>query len=189
MRNDGRNVHAGNAGEVVEDLRAVSGPHAGADRHRPQLLDGIHRVFRRADVDEIFNADARIEPVGRLHLTAAAQAQQNGIRHALLGQAEVGGFGTVNGNLELCPIVRLLHAHVHRTGYFFDFTGQFFGDGVVRNLIASDNLHVKGRGQAEIQRLAHDVRRQEINHRAGKFAIQAFAQFADVTFRRRVAGF
>ena len=135
------------------------------------------------------NADFRIQPVGRLHLAAAAQAEQNGIGHVLLGQAHFGGLDAVHGNVELRPVVRLLHAHVHRAGNLFDFIGEPRGDGAVVGLVAADHLHVERRGQAEVQGLADNVRGQEIKHGARELAVQSRAQAAHVIFRGRVAGF
>ena len=162
MRDDRRDVHARDARQVGQNLRVTRARLVGADRHGVELLHGIHGVFRRADVDEILNADFRINPVGRLHLAAAAQAEQNGIGHVLFRQAQFRRLGTVNGNAELRPVVRLLHAHVHRAGNLFDLLRESHGDGVVGGLVAADDLHVERRGQAEIQRLADDVRRQKI---------------------------
>ncbi len=189
MRDNRRDVHARNARQIRQNLRVTRARLIGADRHRVELLHGIHGVFRRAHVDEILNADFRINPVSRLHLGAAAQAEQNRIGHVLFRQAEFRRFGTVNGNAELRPVVRLLHAHVHRAGNFFDLLRELHGDGMAGGLIASDDLHVERRGQTEIQRLAYDVRRQKIKSRAGKLTVQPLAQLADVIFRRRVAGF
>jgi hypothetical protein len=52
-----------------------------------------------------------------------------------------------------------------------------------------DQLHVERRGQAEVQRLAHDVRRQKIKHGAREIRGSSRARKpAHIIFRRRVAG-
>ena len=106
----------------------------------------------------------------------------------MFGQSKFGGLDAVNGNVELRQVVRLLHAHVHRAGNCFDLIRQPHGERAVFDLVGADDLHVKRRGQAEVERLAHNVRRQKINHHAGKFAAQPRAQPPHIIRRGRVAG-
>jgi hypothetical protein len=40
------------------------------------------------DIDRILNSELWIEPVGRLHLAASAQAEENGVGHVTLGKAD-----------------------------------------------------------------------------------------------------
>ena len=68
--------------------------------------------------------------------------------------------------LQLRLIRRLLHAHIHRAGNLADFVRQVCGDLAVSCLIAPGDLNIERRRQAEIQRLADDVRGQEIKGRA-----------------------
>ena len=49
-----------------------------------------------------------------------------------------------------------------------------------------DDLDVQRRGNAEIQRLADNVGREEIKQIAGKFAVELEAKLADVLIGRRM---
>ena len=76
MREHRRLHGARDGGDVGENLSAARAGRAGVDGRGVQRLDGIHRVFRHAGVDEILHAEFLVHPVRRRHLAAAAQAQQ-----------------------------------------------------------------------------------------------------------------
>src|ERR1700722_4670721 len=78
--------------------------------------------------------------------------------------------------LDLGLVARLLNAYVHRPGNLAKFVHQTRSHFPVFDLIAANYLDVKRRGQTEIDRLAHNVRRQKIKCRPGKIVVQAEPQ-------------
>ena len=183
-----RSARAVEGGEVSEDLCVALAWVTGADGHRVQGREGIHRVLGRADVDEILNAVARVEPVARLHLAAAAEIEQDGVGDVFFGETQFHCLRPVDGHVQFRQVGGLLHAHVYRAVDATDFLREPRGDLAVFHLVAPDDLHVERRGQAEVERLTHDVGREEIKHRAGELAVEARAQTAGVFRRRGVAG-
>ena len=142
-----------------------------------------HPILRHPDVQEILDANTRIEPVSRLDLGAAAQIEQNRIGDVLLGKAELGSLRPVNGELESRQIRRLLHPHVHGSAHMADFVGNRGGDLLVAGQVTAQHLNVERRRQPKIDGLADDVRRQEIKSGAGKIAIEREAQIPDIIRR------
>ena len=165
-----------NAGEVGEELAAADARLVRGDRHGLQIGERIHAVFRRAHVHEVLHADAAIEPVAGLDLRAAAQAEQDRARDVALAQADLRGFRAIDVKGEPLQISRLLHAHIHGAADVSDLLRERGGDAAIVVQVAADDLDVERRGQSEIDRLRDDVRRQEVEDRAGKLLVQAQPQ-------------
>ena len=81
MRIDGLAGRATEGGEVAEDLTIACAGNGGADRHRFEPGQRRRRRLGHTDIDEILHPAARIEPVSRCYLAAAAQCEQHRIGH------------------------------------------------------------------------------------------------------------
>ena len=147
-----------------------------------QLGHGVEPVLRRLDGDVVADAVARIEiEVGR-GLEAAAERDQQALRHVLLGEADGSGAGAVDIDGHVGIVEGLLDARVGGAGNVADLVEHVFGQGAVAVEIGPDDLDVDGRGQAEVENLGHDVDGQHVEGDAGILAGQHAAQAA----RRRL---
>ena len=72
MREHRRHGGARDGRDVGENLAAARAGCPGVDGRGIERLDGIHRVFRHAGIDEILHAETLVQPVRRLNLAAAA---------------------------------------------------------------------------------------------------------------------
>src|ERR1017187_1901531 len=125
-----------------------------------------------------------MEPITGLHLAAAAQAEQNRVGNVSLQEPELRGFGSINGELKPLQIARLLDPQVHRAANVPNPVSNLRGNPLIARHISAKHLNVKRRGEAEVNGLAHDVRRQEVKRDARKIPVQCQTQIADILRRR-----
>ena len=147
-----------------------------------QFGGGGHAVFGRLHDDGIVHAVLRIDPVIRRELHVAAQRDQQAVGDVLLGEAKLIGARAVHVEAQLGCVDDLVQVDVHRAGNVRQARGDLAGQRVVGGRVGerADHLHVDGRGQSEIEDLAHDIGRLEEEGEVGKLAVQAQAQIADV---------
>src|SRR5205807_8027899 len=186
VRVNGLTVGAGIRGDVCQQLFVATAGNSSAHRHRVEIGKRSHSIFRRANVQEILNSNAGIEPVCGLHLAAAAQAEQNRTGDVAFGKPQFRSLGPVNRELEALQITRLLNPHVQRSGNMSKFFCNVSGDLLIACQVSSEHLDVVGSGQPEVNGLADDVCREEIKRYARKVAIQGKPQISDVVSRRAV---
>ena len=146
-------------------------------------------TFRDPDIDEILDAGGVIEPVGRRHLAAAAQREQDGTGHIPLAEPELHRLCSIDVELESLQVVRLLNPHINGAANLTDFLSYRIGHLLIDGLISSDNLNIQRRWKSEVKRLADDVGRQEVKSCPGEVAVQTQTQVANVIRCRLVLGF
>ena len=79
-------------------------------------------------------------------------------------------LSALDGKLELRLVEKLIHMGVHRAGDLANLIRDLLRDGEIPGHVHADELHVDGRGKAEVQYLADDVRRLEEELHAGIIA-------------------
>ena len=109
-------------------------------------------------------------------LEAAAQRDQQALRHILLRQPGGCGARAVHVDRQIGIVERLLDARVDRAGHIAHFVQHALGEGAIGIKIGPDDLDIDGRGQAEVENLGHDVHGQRVERDAGIFAGQHVAQ-------------
>src|SRR5256886_12768765 len=129
---------------------------------------------------EILDASVVIEPVGRCHLAATAQREQDGTGHISLAEPELHRLCSIDVELESLQVVRLLNPYINRSADLTYFLGDGIRDLLVDRLISSDNLNIQRRWKSEVKRLADDVGRQEVKGCTGKFTVQTETQIANI---------
>ena len=131
----------------------------------------VHVLDRGLHDDRIGDAHHRIDPVVRGDRAAAAQRRQHIAGDILLRQAQFGGAGAVHVQVQFGHVGHLLNVNIHGARNLRDAGGDRFGEIVVRRVVA-DDADVDGSGQAEVQDLAHHVRRLEVEGDVGEFFVQ-----------------
>ena len=121
-------------------------------------------------------------------MKASAERNQQTVGDVELRVAALDGLGAIDVHLNSRQIEELVDAQIHGAGHGAKLAEQIGGEGVVGGQVRTGNLDVDGRRQAEVQNLADDVGRQEVEGHAGKFARQLAAQLVDVEVRGPVAG-
>ncbi len=126
-----------------------------------QLVQRRDAGLGRLDHDLVAHAVRVIEPeVGRRR-PAAGQREQHAAGDVLLGQAGLLREDAVIVDRDSWRIEDLLDVNVHRAGNASKLLGDLLGDAVVRLRFRqrARDLYVDRGGQAEVEDLAHDVRR------------------------------
>src|SRR5262249_7216717 len=116
-------------------------------------------MFRHAHIHQVLNPALWIEPVSRLDLPAAAEAQQNRIGYIPLRKPDFRGALAIYIHGKARTISGLLHPNIHRTRHPPDMLGKFSGQSTVAGDVAAHDLNVERGGKTEIERLAHNIRR------------------------------
>ena len=155
-------------------------------RQRLQRAQRVHLVLRRLHHDRIGHAIVRVEVVGRGHLRAARQVDDEAVGDVAFGQADILRAGAVDIDIEARVVRRLLNARVGDAGDPANPVQQLVGIGEVLGHVGAANLQIDRRRRAEIQDLADDVGRQERECHAGKHPRQLFAHRLHVFLGRPV---
>ena len=96
-----------------------------------------------------------VEPEGRRGLEAAAQRVQQAARDVALGQPELRGHGPVDVDGSFGLVEDLREVHVDRARDLTHLLARSAGDAAVApRADGAHDLHVDGRGQAEVEDLA-----------------------------------
>ncbi len=133
----------------------------------------------------IIDAVARIDPIIGRDLRAGAERDQQAVGHVALREPICAARvrSTLNGNSGTSD--HLVHVHVHRARDARQTRLDLPRELVIGGRVGewSDHLHVDGRGQPEVEDLAHDIGGLEEERQVGVLALQASAELADVIGR------
>ena len=122
-----------------------------------------------------------------MHLKASGERDQEAVGDVALGQADLTGEGSIDVHIDLRIIKHLLDAQVGNAGNQADALEQVRGVSVIGLLVMTDDLHIDGCRQAEIEDLGDDVGRQERKRGAWELLWQSGAQLLDEVRGRSVA--
>src|SRR5579883_2587242 len=154
----------------------VDGAARGRDRCAEQGIERIDAVLRRLHADVVVHAVGPVQPEVRRHRAAATERDQHAAGYVALRESHFGGLGAVDIETDHGLIGDLMHVHIGRAGYRGDAAGHLLRDGVVGLGVAADDLQVDGRGQAEVEDLARDVRGLEEEGHVREALAQALAE-------------
>jgi len=133
----------------------------------------------------IIDAILEIQPEVRRRQPARTQRGEQRIRHVLLREPDLAGARAINIDAQLGAVHPLLQMDVGRSADLrhpgLDLLGQgkVFGAG-------SGDLDIDGRGQAEVQNLAHDIRSRKRELHVRKIALKPFPEHAHIVRRGTV---
>src|SRR5205814_653059 len=116
-------------------------------------------------------------------LKASTQRDQEILRDVALGESGLPRFRAVHIDVQFRLIERLLNAQIHRARNVANLLQQVVGKLPVALQVIADNLHINGRGQTEVQNLAHDVGWKKCKRDTRKFIRQLDAQIVHVRVR------
>ena len=105
-------------------------------------------------------------------LGASGERDQETVGDVALGQANFAGERSIDVHVDLRIVEHLLDAQIGDAGNRADALEQVRGIGVVGLLIATNDLNVDRRRQAEVQDLRDDIGRQERKGRPRKLLRQ-----------------
>jgi hypothetical protein len=161
----------------VTSLR-ISGVPDGPARERQiaQFLQRLYVVLRRLRHHAVADAVLRIQPERGLRLEAAAERNQQALRHVGLRVAALRGFDAVGKHVQHGLVEGLLDAQIGDAGNAAHLVQDAIRQLAIGLRVPADELHVDGCGKAEIENLADNIVRQEVEFRAGKLARQSCPQ-------------
>ena len=147
----------------------------------------IHAVLRGLGHHGVAHA-LRAQPEAWRGLETGGKSDQRITGDVGLGETHLLGLGPVHIHKHDRLVQSLLDMHVGRAGNLADARDHVIGNLVISRHVRADNLNVDGRGQAEVQDLADDVRRLEEELRARELLGQLAAEIADVVRRGAMFG-
>jgi hypothetical protein len=122
-----------------------------------QGVDGIDFELRRLYLDLIVHAVYRIEPLIRGGLAAGAERNEHAVGDIALGQPRLMGLAAVDRDFDLGGMHLLVDMDVDSAGHDSHCALDLLGKTISGDRIAGHDLHINGRGDAEIQDLIRHV--------------------------------
>ena len=147
----GDDRHLRSSRETAQACKNLWRRRAIRDRNILEILQRIDAILRRLRRDVVAHAGSRIEPECRRRLGAAAQRNQQVVRHVLLREAYLTCFRPVYFDVKFRVVERLLNPQIHRAGNKFQLVDQILRESAVRRQIAAYDLNVERRRQPEIR--------------------------------------
>ncbi len=159
-------IHFGGSGNRLDvgDLIEIGGQLQirGAQRHRFQIFNRLHLVFRILDGDEIVVAASGIDPVARGDHHVGGKGGDDVVDHFLRAQAEFAGARAVHVHLQAGVIHVLRHVDVRHAADCFELPGETESDVIDGRQIQPAYLHVDRRGHALVQHGIHQAAGLEV---------------------------
>ncbi len=174
---DGPGGAAGGGGDVGEDLAHVG--TAAEDGEIEEVVEAGDAVLRGLGVELVAHAADGIDPEIRAGLLGAGERAEDAVGDVLLGEAELGGLGAIDGDVEAGGVVGFVDAEVDGAGDEADAGEEFLGEGVDLLAVGAGELDVDGSGEAEVENLGDDVGGREPEGHVGKVFGHLVADLAD----------
>src|ERR1700723_3124076 len=170
-------LHLGASADVCH-IRQNLGLFCGRRRQR-----NILQVVQRLDVvlwclgnDAVSCAVLVVKKEQRRELRASAEQVLQTAADVPQRIAALRCLGAVHIHCEYRVVVGLLNAQVHEAGDMSKLVEHGIGDLTVGGDVGALELHVYRRGQAKVENLGYDVRRQKIEGHTGKVPRQVLTQ-------------
>src|SRR6478672_10707468 len=136
------------------------------------------------DRDRVVDPVFRIGPKVGCHLEARAERDKQAVGDIALSKAELLGAGPIDFYAQLWCVRYLMQADVNRARNLLHPPLDLTRDCIVRLVGKTGDLNVDWRRQTEIQNLADDVRRLEIETQLRKTLRESFPQALHIRRRR-----
>src|SRR5258708_4182966 len=145
---------------IRKNLRTAFG--ASRDGNILDIRDRLDSVLRGLRNQVVVHAVLPVDEEVWRDLEAPAQRVQHARSNVFFLVSRLQCLGPVHVHIKRWVVEWLLDVQVGQPGHLVQIRHDLLGDFVIRLNVASFNLDVNRRGQAEIQNLGHDVRRRKI---------------------------